>query len=56
MFVAWLHLLQSLQPDRIVLDGEEGGGKKKKREIRAKWHRDVSMKRADAEVDEIFVI
>lgn len=20
MFVAWLHLLQSLQPDRIVLD------------------------------------
>lgn len=30
MFVAWLHLLQSLQPDRIVLDGEEGGGKKKR--------------------------
>lgn len=56
MFVAWLHLLQSLQPDRVVLD-ERGmiGWQERGREIRkkegekgrkiAKWRRDVTMKR-----------
>ncbi len=55
MFVAWLHLLQSLQPDMVVLDergiwrrvrwqerGEEGIGEGRKI---AKWQRDLTMKR-----------